>query len=109
MSDDDLYQRGHIDGAISARLDQHDKHFEAINGSIAGLRDEMHTLTLAVQRLGDAMTADRATVLTTAAALKDAEDARRDKSDQSWSPWTKVIAVLGAVATAIGIYAYFAK
>ena len=64
----------------------------------------MHQLTLAVQRLGDAMTSDRATVLTTAAALKDAEEARRDRSDQGWSPWSRLFAAGAAAATAVGTY-----
>ena len=102
--DDDEYRRGHLAGEIAARLAQHDQHFAAINGSIGDLRDEMHALTLAMQRLGDAMISDRATVLTTAAALKDAEAARRDRSDQGWSPLARLIAVGAATATAIGTY-----
>jgi hypothetical protein len=108
---DDPYARGHAAGEIGARLASHDKHFAAINGSIGDLRDEMHSLTLAVQRLGDQAMAREATVLVTAAALKDSEEARRigevaerDKSEQSWSPWTRVFAVLAAIATAVGLY-----
>lgn len=100
----DPYARGHIAGEIAARLSAHDRDFDAINGSIGDLATEMHLLTLAVQRLGDQAMAREATVLTTAAALKDSEEARRDKSDQSWSPWTRVFAVLAAIATAAGLY-----
>lgn len=99
------YDRGHIAGEIAARLANHDRHFAAINGSVEDLKDEMHALILAVQRLGDQAVAREATVLTTASALKESDQARRDKSDQSWSPWAKGFAVLAAVATAVGLYA----
>ena len=104
---EDAYERGHIAGEIAARLAGHDRHFAAINGSLADLAREMHGLTLAVQRLGDQAVSRDATVVTTAAALKDAEDARRAKSEQSWSPWQKIFAAVGAsaaLAAVIGFY-----
>jgi len=108
---DDAYDRGHLAGEIAARLAGHDKHFGAINGSIEGLRLEMHQLTLAVQRLGDQAVSRDATVVTTAAALKDAEDARRAKSESSWSPMSRAATVLGALvalATLVG-YLYLIR
>ena len=104
---DDAYDRGHIAGEIAARLAGHDEHFAAINGSLANIAGEMHALTLAVQRLGDQAVARDATVVTTAAALKDAEDARRGKAEQIWTPFARMIAVLGglaAVAAVVGLY-----
>ncbi|HEY9411110.1 MAG TPA: hypothetical protein VIP77_16140 [Jiangellaceae bacterium] len=103
-STQDAYDRGAAAGRIDARLAGHDKHFESINGSLADMVREMHELTLAVQRLGDQAVSRDATVVTTAAALKDAEEARRGKAEQSWSPWEKVFAVLAALAAAVGIY-----
>jgi type VI protein secretion system component VasF len=100
---DESYDRGHIDGVIAARLAGHDAHFAAINGSLAVMAEEMRKLTLAVQRLGDQAVARDATVVTTAAALKDAEDARRSTSDRSWTPVTRVIAVLGGIAALIAV------
>ena len=101
MSEPSSYDRGHVAGEIAARLADHDRHFAAINGSMGRLADEMHALVLGVQRLGDAADADRATVKTTATALKDADDARRDSTDQRWSPKAKLIAAVAAVAAAI--------
>lgn len=103
----DAYDRGHVAGGIDARLAGHDRHFAKINGSIERLANEMHALTLAVQRLGDQAVSRDATVVTTAAALKDAEDARRAQSDQSWSPWAKLGVLVGAIAALIGIYVAF--
>ncbi|MES2211022.1 MAG: hypothetical protein V4515_12720 [Chloroflexota bacterium] len=99
----DAYDRGHVDGGIAERLAGHDRHFARINGSLEDVARALAALTLAVQRLGDQAIARDATVLTTAAALKDADDARRDKSEQSWSPWQKSIAVLVALASIIGV------
>jgi len=101
---DDAYERGHLAGEIAARLAGHDKHFASINGSLADLATEMHELTLAVQRLGDQAISRDATVVTTAAALRDADEARRSKTEQSWSPVAKAFAVLAAVATAVSLY-----
>ncbi len=114
------YDRGKTAGEIAARLADHDKHFAKINGSMREVANELHDLkltqqgglaeltakvesklaelVLAVQQLRDQAKADQKTVVTTAAALKSAEDARRDKTEQTWSPVTKLIAVLGAVA-----------
>jgi hypothetical protein len=105
--DETAYDRGHDAGRdagrIDARLAGHDKHFAAINGSLATIADELAGLKLAVQRLGDQAVARDATVVTTAAALKDAEEARRAKSEQTWSPLAKVMASLGTLATVAGV------
>jgi hypothetical protein len=101
---DAAYDRGHAAGGIDARLAGHDRHFEAINGSLARIADEMHGLKLAVQRLADQAIARDATVVTTAAALKDAEEVRRATSESRWSPVSKLLAVLGvivAIATVV--------
>jgi hypothetical protein len=102
----EAYDRGVAAGEILARLAGHDVHFATINGSMARVADEMHQLVLQVQRLGDAADADRSTVKTTAVALKDADDARRDQSATRWSPMARVIAVVGAVGAAVSTIAY---
>jgi hypothetical protein len=106
----EAYDRGAEAGRIEARLAQYDQHFAAINGSIADTARELHALVLAVQRLGDQAVAREATVVTTAKALKDSEDARRDKSTQSWSPFARFMAALGGLAalgTLLGLYLTF--
>jgi hypothetical protein len=103
MSDDE-YERGKVQGRTDSRLDDHDDHFAKLNGSVVDLGGKVAKLTLAIQRLTDQGTARDATVITTAAALKDAETARRDKSDQTWSPFAKTITVLGLVIAALGMY-----
>ena len=98
MPDDSAYERGVSAGEIAQRLHDHDRHFTALNGSLGDVAAELRTLTLAVQRLGDAAESDRATVITTATALEKAAQARRDTSESRWSPTAKVIAVIGALA-----------
>jgi hypothetical protein len=102
-SSQEAFDRGAVAGEIAARLAGHDKHFAVINGSLDHVANELRDLTLAVQRLGDQAVSRDATVLTTAAALKEAEAARRDKSEQAWSPVAKAFAVIAAVATVIGL------
>jgi hypothetical protein len=101
---DDAYDRGHAAGGIAERLAGHDRHFAAINGSLADLVREMHNLTLAVQHLADQAEANARTVVTTAAALRDAEQARRDTDERRWTPFQRLFAVVAAVAAAVGIY-----
>jgi hypothetical protein len=102
MSEDrDAYDAGHTAGAIDARLAGHDAHFAKINGSIERVADEMAGMKLLLQRLADSADADRKTVVVTAAALKDAEEARRSTTNDRWSPWQKAIALItGAGALA---------
>jgi hypothetical protein len=104
MSESSEYDRGVIAGAIENRLADHDRHFRTINGSIEKVGTELHELKLAVQRLGDQAIARDATVITTASALKDADEARRNTADQRWSPWQKGFAVIAAVAALVGMY-----
>jgi hypothetical protein len=105
--DDGAYDRGVAAGEIAQRLAGHDEHLAKINGSMDRVADRLDTLVLAVQRLGDAMAADRATVVTTASALKDADEARRATDVRHWTPFQRGIAVLGAAA-AIATVIYYA-
>ena len=98
MPDDGAYERGVSAGEIAQRLHGHDEHFKALNGSLGDVAAELRTLTLAVQRLGDAAESDRATVITTATALEKAAEARRDTSESRGSQSAKVIAIIGALA-----------
>jgi hypothetical protein len=97
------YNRGHMAGGIEQRLAGHDKHFAAINGNLSDIAREVHGLRLAVQRLADQAVARDATVVTTAAALKDAEEACRDKTETAWSPIARLLAGLAGVATVVGL------
>jgi hypothetical protein len=93
------YDRGRVDERIAA----HDRHFDMINGSLKDILANLSALNLGMQRLVDSAEADRATVITTAKALRDAEDARRDKGEARWSPVQRLAALLGSMAAAVGV------
>lgn len=98
------FERGHTAGQIAARLADHDQHFRNINGSVAETAKELGKLTLEIQRLREQAIARDATVITTAAALKDADDARRKKSAQNWSPIQQAITIGLALLALAGFY-----
>lgn len=60
---------------------------------------ELTFLKSTTQRLDEQATARDAKAVALAAALKEAEETRRQKSEQSWSPWQKLLAGLGTLAT----------
>lgn len=104
------YDRGHIAGRIEERLTRHEAHLGQINGSMADVARELADLNLGMQALRDqqessaiaavaAAAALEKTVATTAKALREANDARRQTSEVRWSPWAKLLAALGGVAT----------
>lgn len=101
----DAYDRGHLAGKIDARLAGHDQHFAAINGSLEKIAANQVAQTLAIQRLADQADAYAATELAKAKALKEAEEARRDKTEQVWSPYAKVFAAIAAIAAAVVVWA----
>lgn len=103
------YRRGQQDGETDARLAGHDLHFATINGSLATISEQLRAMTLAVQRLGDQAEASARTVVTTAAALKEAEAARRSSDEQAWSPMTRIFAVVAALGAVVGIYFAFKR
>lgn len=103
----EAFARGQASGKVDARLEGHDDHFHRINGSIDRLASAaeqqahgIQALILVVQRLTDKIDASDVRVIATAKALREAEDARRDKNEQGWSPlarWSTGIGILVAV------------
>jgi hypothetical protein len=75
-----------------------------INGSLEKIANELRDLNLAMQRLGDQAVSRDDALITTAAALKDAEAIRRRRVEQHWSPLTRVSVALSAVAAAAAIW-----
>jgi hypothetical protein len=97
------YDRGVLAGEINARLAGHDKHFAAINGSLTKVGLELEGQRLLLQRLADQADAAARTAITTAAALKDADEARRNSAEQKWTPWQRRIAVITVVVALLGV------
>lgn len=82
------------------RVDGHASEIGAMKVSISGLQSETQTLR-------EGADADKKTAVALALALKEADETRRTKSEQSWSPITRLFAVLTAVAGLLSIYFYF--
>jgi hypothetical protein len=95
------FDRGQEAGKIAARMAGYDHHFDLINGSIADSAKALNGLTLIIQSLRDSMEADRNTAKALALALKEAEDARRRKQEESWSPRARLYTFLASLATII--------
>jgi len=64
-------------------------------------RADISELKSATQTLREGFAAAEAKAVALAAALKDAEAERRNKSDQTWSPFAKAMTVI-AVLVALG-------
>ncbi len=119
----EAFDRGHHEGGVEARLDQHEAHLKTINGSITAGVTGLAEVRSVVQQLGSDVNARldtviataqaaAATVIATAEALKAADEARRDaddeshkKSDRTWTPFQRVFAVIAAVAASVVIWA----
>jgi hypothetical protein len=111
------FDRGVAAGEIAQRLKEHDKHFAQINGSMERVADELSGIKLQMQRMADAMSADRATVLTTAAAVEKERESTaqavekerttlRDQAETRWSPlmrWGVFAGILAAIASVVAI------
>jgi hypothetical protein len=95
------YDRGVAKGEVHARLAAHDHLFDAINGSIAQLVVGMNTVSVRIEKLSDGIIARDEKAAATAAALRDAEQARHEQAEAKWSIWQKMFAILSAFA-AIG-------
>jgi len=88
-------------GGVIVRVDRH----ETVLGE----------LQLSVQRLDLNATSSAATVIATASALKDAKEAQEAtsraevaKTEQAWSPITRLFAVLAAIGTvASGVLSFY--
>lgn len=100
----EAYGRAFEDGRVAALLTAHEGRLNKINGSQERTVEALEKLTLAVQRLSDQADAAATTAVTTAKALKDADEARRGRSEQSWSPFARVFAAVAALATLVGLY-----
>lgn len=109
----EAFDRGHTAGEIAEQLRRHENHLAKINGStektavaLVALNDTQQQMALQLQRLGDQMESSARTVVATAAALKEADEARRNADDRSWSPFARAfaaVAALAAVATIVGL------
>lgn len=112
------YDRGRKAGVTDATLKQHEQRLDVINGSIVDTKNaveaqrksiELQTLTL--QKLSDKVEAGAQAALMLAAALKEADEARRTADVTSAQPAQRrqstimvVVAVVGMLVGLVGMY-----
>ena len=108
------FERGHIAGVIAARLAGHDAHLAVINGHLAVMASQLTASTMAIQRLADQAEADAQTRVTTAAAVEKARKeaagaleserlVRRERSELTWTPMSRGLAVLAGLGVIASI------
>src|ERR1035438_8207184 len=88
-------------GQIAQRLLEHDQQLGKVTVSMDTVASKLTGVEMALQRMADSMDADRATVIKTALALKEADDARRTKGEQRWSPLARVAATATTIAAVL--------
>lgn len=71
--------------------------------------NNIDSLNLVTQRLGDDAKASQATALSLASALKAADEARRDRSVDAWTPFQRSIVVLSAATAVVSISVMFIR
>jgi hypothetical protein len=130
------YNRGVAAGTTDRTLQEHSERLDKLNGSMAdlakattdlridmvravnGLAGEIRQLASSAAARSATVDAqresDKGTVEATAEALEKAETSRaaalvlaREKSDQRWSPFQRLLAVLGTLAAVVTVIYYF--
>jgi hypothetical protein len=100
------YERGAIDGRVEARLDNQESRLDHVDDLLEKVGQDINGLVLATRHLEEAARADKETATATAKALADAEKARRDKTEERWTPLQRSLAVIagtvGVASTATG-------
>ena len=96
-------------GKIAGTVQEHDRRLNALNGSLLSIDERLESIAMKQQHVIDTMTSDQITRVTTAQALKDANNLRREKSeaqyeasDRKWSTPSKVIATIGFLILLVG-------
>lgn len=103
----EAFRRGEVAGQTESRLSGAEDHLAKINGHIGEMVEEIKALRLDVQALGDAATAAANTAVALATALKEADETRRDKSEQSWSPLQRMVGITAIIGVLVGLYIAF--
>ena len=78
---------------VTSRVDRHEIDIDALKSSTQSLKESAR--------------AEAVKAIALAAALKEADEARRQKSEQVWSPFAKVAIALASVVSALTIAIQF--
>lgn len=99
MEPNEAYAKGVEAGEIAARLLNHDKHFEALNGSLKEIAKSLGMVTQGLQSINDQMeTRDK--------VLAEVEQERIAKAAKRWTPYTRVFAAIAALSTIVSLFTF---
>ncbi len=99
----ETFERGREAGKTAQRLDSAEARLTAINGALVDVAAELKNVGLVLQGLSDRLDAAADTRIATADALEKANVARRESEENNWSPFSKTLAVIGALGVLAGI------
>lgn len=82
---------------LGGRVDSHENQIGTIKSDVSELKSQTQTLK-------EGADADKKTAVALALALKEADETRRTKTEQTWTPVQRISVVVAAVASLIAIY-----
>lgn len=89
---------------IAERGKNTDRRVDGHAGEIVVIKREITGLQSLTQTLKEGADADKKTAVALALALKEADETRRTKSEQTWTPFQRGILLVSGLAGAAGLY-----
>lgn len=82
---------------LGGRVDSHDREIGSVKLDVSELKSQTQTLK-------EGADADKKTAVALALALKEADETRRTKSEQTWTPFQRGVVLVSGIAGAVGLY-----
>lgn len=106
---------GREEGRIEATLQEHSRHLLAVNGSQERaakdiedvkrtLHDGFRIMDMAIQKLTDQAESREKAVDKAAEAVESDRQARKESTEERYSPWQKVFAVIAVLSILLNAY-----
>ena len=92
---------------IAERGKNTDRRVDEHASELATIRSDVSTLHSLTQTLKEGSAADKKTAVALALALKEADETRRTKSEQVWTPFQRVVVLISGAAGAVGLFLAF--
>ncbi len=82
---------------LGSRVDSHEREIASVKLDVSELKSQTQTLK-------EGADADKKTAVALALALKEADETRRTKSEQTWTPFQRGVVLVGGITGAVGFY-----
>jgi hypothetical protein len=99
-NEESAYKRGMLDATVA----EHSRHLEKINGSLEMISAQMVAAANAMTLAAEKAASRDAIAVHTAQTVKDTRQEAIDRSQGTWTPWSRIIIVLVALAALAGAY-----